>query len=114
MADQDQGQDQVLIQSRRKKKVYNQKNKVFAAGTKETDKSSLKGQNICKTLQLFETPMLWLEKFGKGNFKQELLSIGKKELLGISKATILVFLHEWGGCTVLLQHSILILIQGDQ
>ena len=105
----DQDQNQVLIQSQVKKKVNNQKNKVFAAGTKETDKSFLKGQNVCKTFQLFKTPMSWLEKFGKSNFKQELL---RKQLLGISKATIFVFLHEWGGCTVLLQHSILILIQG--
>ena len=110
----DQDQNQVLIQSQTKKKVNNQKNKVFAAGTKETDKSFLKGQNVCKTFQLFKTPMSWLEKFGKGNFKQELLSNWRKQLLGISKATILVFLHEWGGCTVLLQHSILILIQGGQ
>ena len=110
MAEQDQ--DQVLIQSRKKKKVNNQKNKVLAADTKETDKYLLKGQNVCKTLQLFKTPMSWLEKFGKRNFKQELLNNWRKQLLGISKATILVFLHECGGCTVLLQHSILILIQG--
>ena len=109
--------DMVILQNIDIDKISNRfkfglSNRAIAAGTKETDKSFLKGQNVCKTLQLFKTPISWLEKFGKGNFKQELLSKWRKQLLGISKATILVFLHEWGGCTVLLQHSILILIQG--
>ena len=105
--------NQHTMESRTKKKVNNRRNKIFAAGIKEPDKTALKGQNVCKALQLVKTPMSWFKRKGKGNFKEELqLRNWKKQLLGISKATILVFLHEWGGCNVVLQHSILILIQG--
>ena len=52
--------------------------------------------------QLFKLGV-WLEKLRGENLK--------KQLSGISKATVLIFLHEWGGSSVLLQHSILILIQ---
>ena len=76
-------------------------NKVFAAsGCEETKNNPLKNKSLWSTLQ----PGVWLEKLREGDFKQQ--------LCGIWKATLLVFLHEWGGCTVLLQHSILILIQG--
>ena len=76
-------------------------NKVFAvSGLKEPKTSPLKDQSLWSTIQ----PGVWLEKLREGNLKEQ--------LCGISKATTLIFLHEWGGSSVLLQHSILILIQG--
>ena len=76
-------------------------NKVFAASeVDETKTNPSKNKTLWSTFQ----PGIWLEKLRDGNFKQQ--------FCGMFKATILVFLHEWGGCTVLLQHSILILIQG--
>ena len=80
-------------------------NKVFAAsqhssGVKEPKTHPLKDKSLWSSIQ----PGFWLQKLREGDLKQQ--------LCGILKATILVFLHEWGGSTVLLQHSILILIQG--
>jgi hypothetical protein len=60
----------------------------------------MKDQSLWSTFQ----PGVWLGKLREGDLK--------KQLSGISKAATLVFLHEWGGSSVLLQHSILILIQG--
>ena len=80
-------------------------NKVFAAtqhceGGKEAQ--PLKDQRFLSTLS---QSWAWLRKLREeGNLKEQ--------LCGISKAIVLVFLHEWGGSSVLLQHSILILIQG--
>ena len=82
-------------------------NKVFAAtqhceGGKEPKAQPLKDQRFLSTLAQSWT---WLHKLREeGNLK--------RQLCGISKAIVLVFLHEWGGSSVLLQHSILILIQG--
>ena len=80
-------------------------NKVFAAsqhspGVEEPKSHPSKDKSLWSSVQ----PGVWLQKLREGNLK--------KQLCGILKATILVFLHEWGGSTVLLQHSILILIQG--
>ena len=80
---------------------FSSQNKVFAAsGEEEPTTNPPKDQSLWSTLQ----PGVWLEKLREGNLKQQ--------FCGMFKATILVFLHEWGGCIVLLQHSILILIQG--
>ena len=82
-------------------------NKVFAAtqhceGGKEPKAQPLKDQRFLSTLG---QSWAWLHKLREeGNLKEQ--------LCGISKAIVLVFLHEWGGSSVLLQHSILILIQG--
>ena len=80
-------------------------NKVFAAsqhfpGVEEPKTHPLKEKSLWSSIQ----PGFWLEKLREGDLKQQ--------LCGILKAIVLVFLHEWGGSTVLLQHSILILIQG--